>query len=321
MNEQQISDYIETHRSLVEKALDHATLFSDDCPDQLRKAIRYSLLAPGKRLRPLFVLMAAELCGGSSDKALPAAVAVEMVHAYSLIHDDLPAMDNDSLRRGQPTCHCQFDEATAILAGDALLTAAFEFLAGGICSKIAAVCCLELAKAAGASGMVGGQQDDMLISGIVARNNEKRPFSNDDQPKNFLPDNDQAKAELLYRIHLRKTIAMIRASLRLGGIVAEATPGQLEALDKFGTAYGLAFQISDDILDCIGKEETVGKRLQKDAQDGKLTYVTLFGLERSRKIAHQKAEEAIRALDIFSPELLPLQTFRHWALTVSNRER
>src|SRR5438874_6494292 len=194
----------------------------------------YSLFAPGKRLRPLLVTFACEAAGGTADQALPAACAVEMVHTYSLVHDDLPAMDDDDMRRGQPTCHKKFGEALAILAGDALLTLAFQVLAEGYPAS-AAACCVELARAAGAAGMVGGQVDDLAWEREEAL--QQRTLAG------------------LEDLHGRKTGALIRASLRLGALAAHAgtstgpAPALLDHLDAYGRCLGLAFQITDDLLD------------------------------------------------------------------------
>jgi len=262
-------------RRQVDEALDKYSRYGADCPQKLAAAIRHSVLAPGKRLRPLLVLMACEACGSDPRAALPAACAVEMVHTYSLIHDDLPAMDDDDMRRGRPSCHAQFGEATAILAGDALLAQAFELLAGGVEPPAAAArCCSELAQAAGASNLVGGQQDDLQAE-----------FSN-------------LGLDELERIHRRKTGAMIRVSLRLGGIVAGAGEVQLASLHVFGERLGLAFQIVDDLLDTSGDEASLGKRAGKDSDHGKLTFPAVLGVEPSR----QRAEELIgQALDSLAP--------------------
>jgi geranylgeranyl diphosphate synthase type II len=264
------------HRALIEEALRRAVEFDADCPPHLAEAIRYALLAPGKRLRPQLVLLAAEACGGSIETALPAAVAVEMVHAYSLVHDDLPAMDNDDLRRGRATCHRQFDEATAILAGDALLARAFEVLAREISPpERAAACCAELGRAAGASALVGGQADDLAA--------EHRRVSLDQ----------------LQSIHRRKTGALFRASLALGAITADASPEQRTALAGFGQPLGHAFQIVDDLLDVAGQEDVVGKRLGKDNEHGKNTYPALLGVQESRRRAAELIDEAMAALAPF----------------------
>ncbi|MDR1924823.1 MAG: polyprenyl synthetase family protein [Planctomycetaceae bacterium] len=272
--------YIDFLRRELEVRLDEATLFDVDCPLRLGAAIRYSLLGSGKRLRPLFVIFATEMCGGNRDSAMPAACAVEMIHAYSLIHDDLPAMDNDDLRRGRPTCHKQFDEATAILAGDALIPFAFEMLSK-LSPDVVGRCSLELARAAGASALVGGQMDDI------------------EKEKDIDTKQQEPAIKLLERIHQRKTGALIRVSLRLGGIIAGASDEWIAGLDNFGQKFGLAFQITDDLLDVLGNEETVGKRLRKDAAMDKWTYPALLGIEESKSEALRNINEAIAELSIF----------------------
>jgi geranylgeranyl diphosphate synthase type II len=246
------------------------------CPPRLAEAMRYSTLAGGKRLRPVLCLLAAEACGGPAARAaaLPAACALEMVHTYSLIHDDLPAMDDDDLRRGRPTCHKAFDEATAVLAGDGLLTLAFEVVARHVRpAPAAAGCALALAEAAGAAGMVGGQMADLQAEGRADAN---------------LPE--------LEAIHRRKTGALLRAALRMGAVAAGADPATCEALDVYGRAVGLAFQIVDDLLDVEGDEAKLGKRVNKDSGQGKWTYPGLLGTEGSRARARQLAAEAVAAL-------------------------
>ncbi len=267
------SQYTNQLRDRVDTALRMQIELGDGCPQRLREAIAYSLLAPGKRLRPMLVLMAAEACGGSIETALPAAVAVEMVHTYSLVHDDLPAMDDDDLRRGQPTCHRKYGEATAILVGDALLTMAFEVLARQVePPETAAACCAALAQAAGPCGMVGGQADDMDGPGA-----------------------DGGLDELI-SIHSRKTGALIQVSLKLGALTAGADATQLAAVDQYGQRLGLAFQITDDLLDVRSDEATTGKRVGKDADRGKLTFPGLLGTERSSRRAEQLVAEGCEAL-------------------------
>ena len=286
-----ISPQLEQLRAEVDVSLDRYTQFSDDCPEKLRLAMRYSLLAPGKRLRPCLVLLASEACGQQHAPALPAACAVEMVHAYSLIHDDLPAMDDDDMRRGQPTCHRQFDEATAILAGDALLALAFQVIAQDLPSPITAVRCLhELALTAGACSLVGGQMADLTAE-----------FSNLD-------------AEELVAIHRRKTGAMFRVSLRLGGIIAEAPAEHIDALDTYGEKLGLAFQITDDLLDVDGDEAAVGKRVGKDADQGKLTYPGLLGVAESRKRAATLVGEACDVIGNLGESAMPLNQLARFVL-------
>ncbi|MDO4586256.1 MAG: polyprenyl synthetase family protein [Planctomycetia bacterium] len=320
--------YLNDCRQLIEKALDQYSHFQQSCPKRLQEAIRYSLLAPGKRLRPLLTLLASELCGGKKEKALPAAVAVEMIHCYSLIHDDLPAMDNDDLRRGRSTCHKQFDEATAILAGDALLTQAFEVLNNKASyksqkeisfqdlSKIIVKSSFELAKAAGPCGMVGGQQDDILFSTLS---------QNVSAPLKEYPQSDDWSSEetfqLLERIHERKCAALIVAALKLGGISAGASDSLLNSLEKFGEAFGLLFQITDDILDCIGNEQTLGKRTQKDAEQGKLTFVTCLGLDKSRKIVEEQEKICLSLLKSFSDQQLPYHSLIYLVQKTKKRNK
>lgn len=268
--------FLARRRTEIDSRLQDALAPRPGFPERLREAMRYSLLAPGKRLRPLLVLLAAETCGSScSGDPWPAALAVEMVHVYSLIHDDLPAMDNDDLRRGLPTCHIRFGEGLAILAGDALLTEAFAILATSYGDP---ALCLELAQAAGASGMVGGQVDDLAMeAGQVERS-----------------------LATLEAVHLRKTGALIRACLRLG-VRAACYPAPpladlLQRLDQYGYCLGLLFQITDDLLDVMGQSTETGKRVNKDAARNKLTYPGLLGIEESRQRATHLVEEARRVI-------------------------
>jgi geranylgeranyl diphosphate synthase type II len=248
----------------------------------LLEAMRYGLLAPGKRLRPLLVILAAEASGGTDVRALPAACAVEMVHSYSLIHDDLPAMDDDDLRRGMPTCHKKFGEALAILAGDALLTLSFQILAEHYSPRTAAACCRELACAAGPVGMVGGQAEDLSF----------------EHQEGKTPD----MLDVLRKIHGKKTGALFGACLRLGLWSAQGDnpagpePELLSCLDQYGRHFGQAFQITDDLLDVEGDASVTGKRVQKDAGRGKLTYPRLLGIAESRRRAECHCAEARTAL-------------------------
>ena len=285
------TDHSRQLRRRIDDALhDHAT-YGPNCPEQLAAAIRHSLLAPAKRLRPMLVLMSCQACGCDNAAALTAACAVEMVHTYSLIHDDLPAMDDDDLRRGQPSCHAKFGEATAILAGDALLAQAFEVLATGIePPAVAARCCAELAAAAGACNLVGGQADDLQAQ-----------FAD-------------LGLDQLERIHRRKTGAMICVSLRLGGLVAGASERQLASLNTFGQKLGLAFQVVDDLLDLQGDEHSLGKRTGKDSDHGKLTFPALLGIESSRNYARQLIEEALAELAPFGREAAPLAALARFVL-------
>ena len=287
------------HLAAIDRRLDECLAAKPGRPERLVEAMRYAVLGPGKRLRPRLVLMAAEACGGEIEPALPAACAVEMIHAYSLAHDDLPAMDDDDLRRGRPTVHRQFDEATAVLAGDALLALAFEVLADGAATdQVASRGCLELAIAAGPGELVGGQSDD--LSGAEKRLGETVDIDH------------------LRSIHTRKTGAMIKVSLRLGAISAGASEEQLSALTVYGESLGLAFQVTDDLLDAVGDEQAVGKRVGKDDAAGKLTYPSLLGIEQSRAYAAELVAEAVAALETFGESAEPL---RHLAQQILQRDR
>jgi geranylgeranyl diphosphate synthase type II len=283
-------EYAGARRGMIEESLDAYTRFGEGCPRLLRESIRYSLLAPAKRLRPLLVLMAAEACGGTSEGAMPAACAVEMVHTYSLIHDDLPAMDDDDLRRGRPTNHKVYGEGQAILAGDALLTLAFDVLARDVRPPaVATQCCASLAAAAGATALVGGQADD--LAGLV--------------------EGDLATLE---SIHRRKTGAMFLVSLKLGALSAGAGETQLAALEEYGRAMGLAFQIMDDLLDVQGDEATLGKRVGKDVDRGKLTFPRLLGVEESQERAQRLIAEACEALTRLGPRAQGLEALARYVL-------
>jgi geranylgeranyl diphosphate synthase, type II len=283
----------------IDAALARYSQFDDDCPAHLAEAIRYALLGPGKRLRPQLVLMATEACGGEIEAALPAACAVEMVHAYSLVHDDLPAMDNDDLRRGRPTCHKQFGEAVAILVGDALLARAFEIMASEIQPPAAAAqCCAVLGRDAGASSLVGGQAAELQFA------------ERTDDPNGILDE--------LEKIHIRKTGALFIASLQLGGIVAGASEYQLAALSGYGLRVGLAFQITDDLLDVAGSQSKVGKRVGKDSECGKLTYPALLGVEESRHRAAELIDEACAIIESLGPTAGPLVALARF---VGSREK
>lgn len=296
-------------RQRVESRLDELLRTDLDWPAELQDAVRYSLLAPGKRLRPLLVLLASRACGGMVDQALSAACAVEMVHTYSLIHDDLPAMDDDDLRRGLPTCHRKFGEALAILAGDALLTQAFQVLAEGVPTAIAGICCSELARGAGGAGMVGGQVED-----LAWENDERHRLTRRQAPGLVALEN----------IHSRKTGALFRASLRLGGIIGAAERPESErrklvnSLDLYGRCFGQAFQITDDLLDVEGDAAQTGKRVGKDADRGKLTYPGLLGVSESRQRAVRLCEEACQHLQYLGSGAAPLAAL---ARTLVERDR
>jgi geranylgeranyl pyrophosphate synthase len=256
----------------VERGIDRMLPAADADPSRLHGAMRYSLQAGGKRLRPVLVLAAAEQFDAEQRvDPIPAAVAVECIHTYSLIHDDLPCMDNDDLRRGRPTCHRAFDEPTALLAGDALLTHAFFLLCDAYAAQpsLAVTLCRELAVAAGSRHLIGGQMLDLL--------GERSAVVTDG---------------MLRQIHAGKTAAMIRASLVLGGLIGGAPPPALAGLRDGGACLGLAFQIMDDILDATGDATTLGKTPGKDAKAGKATFVSLHGLEASRRMAEEQSTAA-----------------------------
>lgn len=261
-------------RQKVEVALAEYLQLGEDSPSRLTESMSYSLMAGGKRLRPMLVLLACEACGGTIESAMPAACAIEMIHTYSLIHDDLPAMDDDDLRRGRPTNHVVYGDAMAILAGDALLTLAFEVIARDIQpGGVASACCADLANAAGAVGMVGGQVADL-------------------EAENQPPD-----LQALQKIHRRKTGRLLTSALTLGGRVAGAPQAWLECLKLYGDRLGLAFQITDDLLDIHGDREKLGKSIGKDSEQGKMTYPALMGIEKSRQTAEELITEAIAGVE------------------------
>ena len=271
--------YLKTQRALVEKSLREFLPTVKTKPSVLHEAMRYSLLAGGKRLRPILCLAACEACGGNASDALPASCAVECIHTYSLIHDDLPSMDNDDLRRGRPTCHVVFGDAVAILAGDALQPRAFEILAKSDPTPHHSVAAMvnELAVGSGSLQLVAGQVLDLQGEGGDVQLNGRQ----------------------LREIHLRKTAALLSTSLRLGGMCGNATPAKLEALTAFGRSVGLAFQVIDDILDETQSTDKLGKSAGKDAATGKSTYPAIHGLEKSRREAKKLTRLAIEALRPF----------------------
>ena len=252
----------------------------DQIPDGLKKAIIYTLRSPGKRVRSALVLWCCEVVGSSvNQSAEVAAAAIEMVHTYSLIHDDLPAMDDDDMRRGQPTCHKVFDEATAILTGDALLTMAFEILAKEIDDPEAAVKMIaQLAESAGPAGMIAGQMADLESEKVAG-----------------------TKESLEY-IHTSKTARMFQCACLCGAIAANATTEQLRCFWEYGLKVGLAFQVADDILDVCGSSEQIGKTAGKDVKASKCTYPAVVGLEESRVREKQLAQQAVDAIGSFGPE-------------------
>lgn len=277
--------------------------FAQESPKRLADALEYSLLAPGKRLRPVLCLLACETLGANLEQALGNACALEMIHCYSLIHDDLPAMDDDDLRRGRPTCHRQFDEATAILAGDALQPMAFESILSSRLDPTALVeSCQVLAWAAGIRGMVGGQMDDLL--------EENRSQMQCDEPKGI----EESPEKRLDSIHRRKTGAMIEASVVLGAIAANATPECRSALARYGRGIGIAFQIVDDLLDVESTSEKTGKATGKDAARGKLTFPGVYGITESRRMANRWVAESLAALEPFNHQAEGLRQIAKYIL-------
>ena len=291
-------------RHLVDARLRQLLRYAAGSPASLQEAIEYSLLAPGKRLRPLLTTLAAEASGGTAEYALSAGCAVEMIHTYSLIHDDLPAMDDDDLRRGLPTCHKKFGEATAILAGDGLLTLAFQVLAEHYPPGTAAGCCLALARGAGIAGMVGGQAEDLAWEQASALASARRGHTR----------------EALEHIHMHKTGALFRVCLVLGVWSAQgerdAGPDRelLGRLDTFGRCFGLVFQITDDLIDVESTAEKTGKRVGKDAARGKLTYPGLLGVEESRRRARDLSAEAFAAIEPLGTAGQPLAELMRFVL-------
>jgi geranylgeranyl diphosphate synthase type II len=280
-----IKAYLNEKRELIDSYL--KTYFTaPSSPSVLHEAMKYSLFAGGKRIRPILALASFEACGGDAKKIIPQAAALELIHTYSLIHDDLPAMDNDDLRRGKPTNHKMFGEAMAILAGDALLTEAFFMMTQAdikIKPSILLKALREVTLAAGHNGMVGGQAQDII--------------SEDAEPD----------IETLEFIHLHKTAALIKSSVRIGPILAASGKKGLEALTRYGENTGLAFQIIDDVLDVEGSAEELGKPVGSDSRKKKMTYPSLYGIEGARKKANELISIAIDAIGIFSSEADPLR--------------
>lgn len=269
-------DKLKTMQTLIEAKLALTLPMSDVYDKTILEAMNYSLLAGGKRLRPVLMMAACEAVGGRAEDVLVAASAIECIHSYSLVHDDLPAMDDDELRRGKPTNHVVYGEGIAILAGDGLLTEAFSLISKAYLKEgkeeIGLKLIRELAEASGVLGMVGGQARDLLAEG---RKIEK---------------------EEMHYIHAKKTGALIRASVRMGAIAGGADEKALEALTEYGEKIGLAFQITDDILDVIGDTKTLGKAVGSDEKNEKSTYPSLYGLEKSKELAKTVCEEAKASL-------------------------
>jgi geranylgeranyl diphosphate synthase, type II len=288
-----IDDFLTDARARVDAALERYLPKPPECPPLVSEAMRYSVFAGGKRLRPVLVIAGAEAVGGTAEQVMPTACALEMIHTYSLVHDDLPAMDNDDFRRGVPTNHKVFGEAIAILAGDALLTLAFRLVAanartaapGAVQAVVA-----DVADAAGHAGMVAGQVEDLEAEGR------------------------QVGADTLDYIHVHKTGALIRTSLRVGAVLCDATAEQVRALSVAGANLGLAFQIVDDILDVVASSAELGKTAGKDQIQQKATFPAIHGLEASRARARSLIEEAEQALTAFGPRAEPIRALGRFIL-------
>lgn len=292
-----IKRYLQEKKETVDSALERYFPKEVEFPTSLHKAIRYSLFAGGKRIRPILSIAAFEAAGGKGNGILPFACALEMIHTYSLIHDDLPAMDDDDYRRGKPTCHKVFGEAIAILAGDGLLTEAFKLMTDRttwdhlFCDERVVLDMIhEVAQAAGASGLVGGQVADI--------------------------ESEEKEVDLptLQYIHTHKTGALILVSIQIGGRLGGAQEDTLKAFIRYGERIGLAFQIADDILNVEGKASLLGKHTGSDLFKGKATYPSLFGLEESKRRGKELVELAVQALSPFGPEADPLREIAHFII-------
>jgi geranylgeranyl diphosphate synthase type II len=280
-----LKQYLTAKKRQINQAL--IALFPKEDSPRIVEAMQYSLMADGKRVRPILCLAAAEAVGGNPDDAIGPACALEMVHTYSLIHDDLPGMDNDELRRGKPTLHVAYDEATAILAGDALLTFAFEILAADAKHTLADPVRLRvvqvLARAAGHRGMIEGQMRDLAAEGQAL-------------------DLTELKA-----LHGKKTGALIKSALHIGALIGGGKPNQIDALQDFGENIGLAFQIVDDILNVVGDPDIIGKATGTDASRQKSTYPALLGLDQARAMARESIGRALQAITAFDRRADPLR--------------
>jgi geranylgeranyl diphosphate synthase type II len=283
-----LKSYLKERQQRIDAALDRYLPAEDTLPQQLHKAVRYSVFAGGKRIRPILMIAACEAVGGDVEKVIPAACAMEMIHTYSLIHDDLPAMDDDDFRRGRPTCHKVFGEAMAILAGDALQTEAFLLLSDmapgrGEAAEIGRRVIHTFARCAGSMGMVGGQVIDMESEGR------------------------ETDLPTLEYIHTHKTGALILASVQAGALLGGADGEAFEALSRYAEAAGLAFQVADDILDIVGDQALLGKDVGSDVARGKATYPALLGLEQARQRARELRDLALTALSEFGEQADPLR--------------
>jgi geranylgeranyl diphosphate synthase type II len=294
-----VKAYLTQKREIVDKALEALVPNAKSYPPRVFEAMRYSLFAGGKRVRPILAIASAEALGAKTSGLLPVAGTLELIHTYSLIHDDLPAMDDDDFRRGRPTCHKVYGEAMAILAGDGLLNMAFEALSDprrlrAIPPGRLVAIMREISLASGVFGMIGGQVVDMESEG------------------------KEVDFPTLEYIHTRKTGALIRASVRVGALYAKASEKRLKALTRYGEMVGLAFQIADDILDIVGTQEEIGKDVGSDLKKGKKTFPSFYGLEESRRRANEVAGHAVAALKDFDRKADPLRELATYIVTRVN---
>ncbi len=293
MSQFDLKEYISRQKAVVDAALDRLMPEAKGPSAKVTEAMRYSLSAGGKRVRPILMMAGCKAVGGVPEEILPAACAMECVHTYSLIHDDLPAMDDDDLRRGKPTCHVVYGEAVAILAGDGLLTYAFELMTHReLTDKVPPHTLLRaisiFSHAAGVAGMVGGQTADILNEG------------------------KEVDPETLAFIHSCKTGALIRASVEMGALLGGGDEGQIAALREYGTALGLCFQVVDDLLDVVGDQEKLGKPVGSDEKNKKATYPALFGIEETRRRAAELRDQALAHLSSFGQEAEPLRAIANY---------
>jgi farnesyl diphosphate synthase len=294
MSDTPFTDWMSLIQRRMESALDKRLPSAQISPQRLHEAMRYATLGGGKRVRPLLAFAAGALSGGDSERIETAACAVECIHVYSLVHDDMPCMDDDALRRGRPTVHVQYDDATALLVGDALQTHAFELLtAPGVYADSARQLRAAhlLAQASGSRGMAGGQAIDLAAVGT------------------------QLTREELEYMHIHKTGALIRAAVLLGALTGDISDEQLDRLDHYGKCIGLLFQVVDDVLDAVADTATLGKTAGKDAANNKPTYVSLIGLSRSRELIEELASEADAALAPFGDAARRLRELTHYIVS------
>lgn len=295
----QFQQELEKRKKYIDSCLQKYLTPSDAYPPIVHEAMHYAIFNGGKRLRPIMVLEGATLAGGNQESTVPVACALEMIHSYSLVHDDLPAMDDDDLRRGKPTCHIVFGEANAILTGDALLTGAFVVMTEsdrmpGVKPDNLIRVIREIAEAAGSQGMIGGQVIDLQSEG------------------------QDIDYETLKTLHSLKTGKLFQAALRSGGILNDMNEQGLQSIDEYARNFGLAFQITDDILDVNGNEEVTGKHAGSDAKNAKTTYPGLFGLEKSRQLAEECVKACIASLQEFGPEADFLRQLAYFTLERQN---